>query len=266
MIFAFVVFSTSFEVSAQSAEIEAVRKPLESYLMGHKTGEAKYMKMAMHTEGKLMYIRDGKYTTVDFPDYIARMKPRTFTDENQRKRYIESIEVSGNIAVAKLILDYPTIHFTDYMTLLKTGKEWRIINKIAFSVRDPKNNKAEPVNLADVRVPLENYLMNDKTDDPEYAKKAFHNEGKLIWMSRGKYTTLDFKDFIAGMDGKVGGNEAEKGRWIESISVTGNIAVAKVVLDNPRARVYDFFSLMNIDGSWKIVNKSYRVERKQMAK
>ncbi len=45
-----------------------------------------------------------------------------------------------------------------------------------------------------------------------------------------------------------------------------DVASAKVVLDNPGVRIYDFFSLLKINGEWKIVNKSYTFERKQAKK
>lgn len=56
------------------AELEAVRVPLENYLQGHATGNPEFMKKAFHTEGKLIFIREGKYTTRTFEEYIAGMK------------------------------------------------------------------------------------------------------------------------------------------------------------------------------------------------
>jgi putative lumazine-binding protein len=35
----------------------------------------------------------------------------------------------GNAASAKIVLDYPQVKFTDYMSLLKIDGEWKIINK-----------------------------------------------------------------------------------------------------------------------------------------
>ena len=86
-------------VLADEKEKEAVRVPLENYLKGHETGKAEYMKKAFHTEGKLMFIRDGKFTTRSFEDYIAGMGGEAAKDEAQRKRKIESIDISGNAAV-----------------------------------------------------------------------------------------------------------------------------------------------------------------------
>ena len=125
-------------VYAERAEMEAVKVPLENYLMGHKTGKPEYMKKAFHNVGQLMFIRDGKYTTVEFKDYIGRMNGKAAPDEAKRKRYIESIDISGNVARGKIILDYPGARFTDYMTLLKIDGEWKIVNKAFYVERKPK--------------------------------------------------------------------------------------------------------------------------------
>lgn len=111
------------------AETAAARVPLENYLKGHETGDAEYMRKAFHTEGNMIFVRDGKYSTRTFAQYIAGMSGKPAEDEKSRKRWIESVEVSGNAAVGKIILDYPNGRFVDYMTLLKIGDEWKIINK-----------------------------------------------------------------------------------------------------------------------------------------
>ena len=46
--------------------------------------------------------------------------------------------MTGTAAVAKVVLDYPTIKFTDYFTLLKVNGEWKIINKIFNREMKPK--------------------------------------------------------------------------------------------------------------------------------
>lgn len=123
-------------VLADEKEKEAVRIPLENYLKGHETGKAEYMKKAFHTEGNLIFIREGKYSTRSFQEYIGGMKGEAAKDEANRKRYIESIDVAGNAAVGKIVLDYPTVKFIDYMSLLKIDGEWKIVNKTFYA--EPK--------------------------------------------------------------------------------------------------------------------------------
>ena len=117
--------------SAQTAEDEraAARVPLENYLRGHATGDPEFMRKAFHTEGSLIFIREGKYTTRSFAYYIAGMTGKPAPYEGKRKRWIESVDVAGNAAVGKIVLDYPSGRFVDYMTLLKLGGEWKIVNK-----------------------------------------------------------------------------------------------------------------------------------------
>jgi len=126
---------------SQTPEKDAVRVPLENYIKGHETGDAAYMRKAFHTEGNLIFIRDGKYTTRTFADYIAGSPGKPADDEAGRKRSIESIDVSGNAASAKIILDYPTARLVDYMSLLKIDGEWKIVNKIFYA--EPKAKPAE---------------------------------------------------------------------------------------------------------------------------
>lgn len=123
----------SMATAAQTLEKDAVRVPLENYLKAHATGNADFHKKAFHTEGTLIFIRDGKYTTRSFAEYIAGSPGKPAADEDQRKRWIESIDVVGNAATAKIILDYPTARLTDYMSLLKIDGEWKIVNKIFMS-------------------------------------------------------------------------------------------------------------------------------------
>ena len=126
---AFIFTVMSFGAFAQSSEEAAARIPLENYLKGHATGDPEYMKKAFHTEGNLIFIRDGKYATRSFAEYIAGMNGKPQADEGQRKRWIESVHVAGNAGIGTIILDYPQGRFVDYMTLLKIGDEWKIVNK-----------------------------------------------------------------------------------------------------------------------------------------
>ncbi|HEX8263833.1 MAG TPA: nuclear transport factor 2 family protein [Pyrinomonadaceae bacterium] len=118
-------------LAAQTTDAEkaAARIPLENYLQGHATGNPEFMRKAFHTEGNLIFIREGKYSTRSFAEYINGMSGKPAPDEDKRKRWIESVDVAGNAAVGKIILDYPTGKFVDYMTLLKINGEWKIINK-----------------------------------------------------------------------------------------------------------------------------------------
>lgn len=121
---------------AEGGEEAAVRETLGLYFRGHATGDGDYFRKAFHPEAKLFAIRDGKFWELPSGDYAARASGRPAPDEARRTRRVESVDITGNVAVAKLVLDYPEVRFTDYMTLLKVEGSWKIVNKAFYA--EPK--------------------------------------------------------------------------------------------------------------------------------
>src|ERR671912_1209300 len=117
-------------VRAQNAEEAAVRAAIEHYFRAHATGLGEHHRKVFHPEAKLFFINDGKFAQRTSEEYIAGSPGKPAADEAQRKRTIEMIDITGDAAVAKLVLDYPNAKLTDYMSLLKVDGEWRIVNKI----------------------------------------------------------------------------------------------------------------------------------------
>ena len=111
--------------------------PLNLYLQGHATGDGAYMEQAFHPEAKLFWVTDDALSRVTSEAYIARLNGTPPADEPKRRRRIVSIDISGDIAVAKIELDYPGAFLTDYMTLIRVGGAWKIINK-AFTRSQPR--------------------------------------------------------------------------------------------------------------------------------
>ena len=135
---AFLIPVLNFAAAAQQSENDAVRVPLENYIKGHATGNGEYIRKAFYTAGNLIFVREGDYVTRTFADYISGFSGKPAADEANRKRSIESIDVTGNAAVAKIVLDYPTTRFVDYMSLLKIDGEWKIVNKIFYAEQKPR--------------------------------------------------------------------------------------------------------------------------------
>jgi hypothetical protein len=127
------VFITGTSASAQDAEETAIRETIQSYFQGHATGNGEHFRKAFHPDAKLFFIRDGKLTQWTSEEYIARASGKPAADEAQRKRRIDSIDISGNAAIVKVTLEYPKVVFTDYMSMLKIDGQWKIINKTFYA-------------------------------------------------------------------------------------------------------------------------------------
>jgi hypothetical protein len=115
---------------AQGKDEAGARAAVDHYLAGHATGSPDEFRAAFHPKAMLYWNRDGAFAERTSADYIAGAPGKPAADEAQRRRSIESLDVTGNAAIAKVVLDYPSVKFTDYLSLVKADGEWRIVNKI----------------------------------------------------------------------------------------------------------------------------------------
>ena len=91
------------------------------------------MRLAFHPQARLFWSSADTLATRTSDEYIQRMgsaKPAADEATGVRKRTIELVDITGNAAIGKIVLDYPEAHIVDYMSLLKTNGQWKIINKI----------------------------------------------------------------------------------------------------------------------------------------
>jgi hypothetical protein len=116
--------------AAQEKDEAGVRAAVEHYLAGHATGSAAEFRAAFHPKAMLYWNRDGSFAERTSADYIAAAPGKPAADEAQRRRAITLLDVSGNAAMAKVVLDYPAVRFTDYLSLVKADGAWKIVNKI----------------------------------------------------------------------------------------------------------------------------------------
>lgn len=114
----------------QTDERALARKPLEAYLQGHATGDAAHMRRAFLPTAHVEGMRDGKFVSRTLEEYLAGFNGKPAEDEAQRRRRIDTIDISGNAAMARVTLDYPATVLTDYFVLLKVDGEWKIANKV----------------------------------------------------------------------------------------------------------------------------------------
>jgi putative lumazine-binding protein len=114
----------------QSADDAAVRKAIaDHYFKAHATGSGEPLKGMFVEEGRMMWVQDGQLRVRTSADYIGGFQGRPAADEASRKRRVLMTDVTGDVAVAKVELDYPETRFVDYFALARVGGEWKIVHK-----------------------------------------------------------------------------------------------------------------------------------------
>ncbi len=161
--------------------------------------------------------------------------------------------------------------FKTQKTVLINGKNGREMSKIVnpdlgYGQTFSSDKIAEMINqteIAAVKIPLENYLQAHATGNPDLIRRAFHADARIMAFRDGKLLNLSVEEFASRFNGKAADDEAKRQRTIESLEITGNAAIAKIVLDYPTVKFVDYMSLLKIDGEWKIVSKSFYAEMKE---
>ena len=116
---------------------------------------------------------------------------------------------------------------------------------------------------AAVRAAVNHYVQGHATGSPQEFSAAFHDKASLFWVdAQGQLATRTSAEYIARAAGHPAADEAKRIRRIVFVDITGTAAVAKVELDYPDAHMFDYLSLLKINGEWRIINKIFNTERR----
>src|SRR5215510_5712001 len=122
----------SFSAKAQTdlKTIQDIQTTVNYYLDGATFGDSLMFSKAFVPDGQMRFMRNDTLFNVSLKEFMARV--RSGGAKQNRKTKIESIQVFGSAATAKLTIEYPTFYFHDIMSLLKTKDGWKIVGKIFY--------------------------------------------------------------------------------------------------------------------------------------
>jgi Putative lumazine-binding len=114
---------------AVPADRAAIEETIGHYFRAGDTSSSQELRLAFHPATMMFFVKDGALTGVSQPEWWAR------TDANKTpvvalSRRIPVVDVTGDAGVAKILSDYPTHRFADYMSLMKINGRWWIVGKI----------------------------------------------------------------------------------------------------------------------------------------
>ncbi len=122
------VFYLNAQAQSEVNNIEAIKIVCNYYIDGGTNGDSLLFSKAFYPEGQMMFMRNDTVQVVSLKDFTARVK--NTGKKQERKTSIESVDIYGNAAVAKITIEYPSFVLHDIMSLLKTDNGWKIVGKI----------------------------------------------------------------------------------------------------------------------------------------
>ncbi len=112
----------------------AIEKVIRDYFEGYTGAESEKVASAFHPETRLYSVDPEAGDQLDRTELAAWLENLDTRNSNgdirQADLQIPLIDVSGTAAVAKVVLTFPKLRFTDYLSFLRIEQCWRIIGKI----------------------------------------------------------------------------------------------------------------------------------------
>jgi|ERR1043166_5755508 hypothetical protein len=117
-------------IAQQGSEDTLVRQAVEAYLHGLKFNDVASLKKAFYPEAKLFFVKkDGTLGQLTQEQWYKGFEASAGKEEKGDLRIV-SVDITGNAASVKVREEYPNSIYTDYVSLLKLGGDWKIVNKV----------------------------------------------------------------------------------------------------------------------------------------
>jgi hypothetical protein len=243
--------------AASEPEFAAARIPLESYINAHATGNPDYIRKAFFPEAKIMAFRDGKLLNLSVEEFASRFSGKPAADESQHKRRIDSLNITGNAGVARIVLDYPDTTLTDYMSLLKVNGEWKIVNKVFNAEPRAKAAAQSPDDREAVKQAVLDYVEALYEADSARIERSIHKDLFKLGFERDKDGTykpyrMTYQELydLAGRWNKNGRIPKNSKKEIVVYDVADQTASAKLTA----MWGIDYLHLAKFDGKWMITD------------
>lgn len=106
--------------------LNEVEQVVRNYFKGRKEANINLLKNTFSDNAKLMYADSINIHVIPFKDYLNKVKQDGQKQVNTR---ILDFDIQNNMAYVKTVFDYPNTSYADYLTLLNTNHNWKIISK-----------------------------------------------------------------------------------------------------------------------------------------
>lgn len=124
------IVASQLEIFAQNtSDREAIAATVQLYFDGMMERNREKLDLAFLSEARLIGYRGNDLTITSYETWASGTSKGEARNPNLYKNELVSIRVQGNTAVAETELYWPGIYYYDFLTLVKIGENWKIVNK-----------------------------------------------------------------------------------------------------------------------------------------
>ena len=118
-------------MSNHTADSAAINRVLTDYVEGMTFGDEARLRQAFHPSCKIIGNYQGALEFASLDEFIGAIKAESPPPMGAPPMWqLKSLDITGDSAMAKVTDEFMGMRFTDYLSLLCVGGDWRIINKL----------------------------------------------------------------------------------------------------------------------------------------
>lgn len=115
------------------AAAAAIREVVRDYVEGMVFADEARLRRAFHPDCKVIGHYQGDLEWMGLDDFVAAVLAGGAAEEGSQATWeIKALDVTGDSAAVQVLDDYLDMHFTDYLSLLRTDAGWVIVNKLYY--------------------------------------------------------------------------------------------------------------------------------------
>ncbi|WP_418062644.1 nuclear transport factor 2 family protein [Pimelobacter simplex] len=165
---------------------------------------------------------------------------------------LERTTLGGLVRAKRDRLDAGRLDGADF-TATALAKDVALLAAALTPGADVAGLTTDPAALA----PLRDYAAGHATGDPSYHRRAFLPTAHVEGLRDGVLTSWTLDEYCALFTGSPAPDQATRRRRIDHVSVTGTTGTATMTLHHGPDVFTDAFVLLQVDGAWRIANKTY---------
>ena len=114
-----------------SEEAQIKKAIIDYYHEGHATSDPAFYKEILHDRWLFFVFMNGELKIFDKEEYMSKYDPAKNDDTLIWKTDFSYVDITNNIAQAKIELENQKITYIDYFNLIKENGRWWIVNKLS---------------------------------------------------------------------------------------------------------------------------------------
>jgi hypothetical protein len=119
-------------------DIAQIKTDLERfYILGHAEYDPDLYRQILHPNWKMFQLQEGNLIVIDRDEFCSWYEPQNQDPDLVWDFDILKVDVVGEVAQVKLVLENQKVLYVDYLHMMKIAGKWWIVHKIYHQVDKP---------------------------------------------------------------------------------------------------------------------------------